>query len=366
MMPFVGADINGYEDERDFIWRLPLFKLTRRPIYARRENAVKLKMRKAEKDADKPVGGYRGNSFSANGIISKRQSFRMLTLLMIASGTLVVPQLLAAYAGGSGVICIIAAHVIGYALMAVAEHAAAKKRSCTTKLLGLVFFLLLIVSGYYAVGLFVNIIGETLLTESSESFIIAMLMILVIYGASKGIESMARVPEIIFLFLLMPLALMLIAGLFDCWRDGTLTEIMDVTLVTGDGDGGRTGYIMCLVGGIALSLIGVAPALSVSGLSGCMNDRKNAYEAGRAAIVIAGIFNLILYLVLLGIFGLPYLALMEYPVITLMSTIPSSLGFFKRADAFMTGVIFFLLYIYISTAVYFAWRIVLRVVKYGA
>jgi hypothetical protein len=57
---------------------------------------------------------------------------------------------------------------------------------------------------------------------------------------------------------------------------------------------------------------------------------------------------------------------MEYPVITLMSTVQSSMGFFKRADAFMTGILFFLMYIYVSTAVYFVWRMVLRVVKYGA
>lgn len=42
LMPFVGADLNDYEDERDFLWRFPFRKLTKRPIYARKEERTKL------------------------------------------------------------------------------------------------------------------------------------------------------------------------------------------------------------------------------------------------------------------------------------------------------------------------------------
>lgn len=42
LMPFVGADLNDYEDERDMLWRQPLHKLTKRPIYTRRGQRRKL------------------------------------------------------------------------------------------------------------------------------------------------------------------------------------------------------------------------------------------------------------------------------------------------------------------------------------
>ena len=42
LMPFVGADLNNYEDERDFIWRWPLQKLKKRPIYANPKEQIKL------------------------------------------------------------------------------------------------------------------------------------------------------------------------------------------------------------------------------------------------------------------------------------------------------------------------------------
>lgn len=42
LMPFVGADLNGYQDERDFVWRAPFRKITKRPIYAKENQKTKL------------------------------------------------------------------------------------------------------------------------------------------------------------------------------------------------------------------------------------------------------------------------------------------------------------------------------------
>ncbi len=48
LMPFVGADVTGYEDERDSLLRYPTFALKKRPIFAKREERVRLR-RKSEK-----------------------------------------------------------------------------------------------------------------------------------------------------------------------------------------------------------------------------------------------------------------------------------------------------------------------------
>ena len=46
LMPFVAGDLNGYHDQRDFLWRFPLRKLTRRPIYAQEGERRKLRRSK--------------------------------------------------------------------------------------------------------------------------------------------------------------------------------------------------------------------------------------------------------------------------------------------------------------------------------
>lgn len=45
LMPFVGADLNDYEDERDFLWRQPLAKLWKRPVYTRRGRRRRLRLK---------------------------------------------------------------------------------------------------------------------------------------------------------------------------------------------------------------------------------------------------------------------------------------------------------------------------------
>lgn len=53
LMPFVGADLNDYKDERDFLWRFPIHLLRRRPIYAKRRERTKLVFKNAGKKEKK-------------------------------------------------------------------------------------------------------------------------------------------------------------------------------------------------------------------------------------------------------------------------------------------------------------------------
>lgn len=46
LMPFVGADLNDYQDERDSLIRLPLFLLNRRPVFSRRSERIRLRRNK--------------------------------------------------------------------------------------------------------------------------------------------------------------------------------------------------------------------------------------------------------------------------------------------------------------------------------
>lgn len=47
LMPFVGADLTGYEDERDSLIRQPLFMMKKCPIYTRRDQRTRLRRKDA-------------------------------------------------------------------------------------------------------------------------------------------------------------------------------------------------------------------------------------------------------------------------------------------------------------------------------
>lgn len=43
LLPFVGAELNDYQDERDSLVRFPLFALKRRPINARKSQRIRFR-----------------------------------------------------------------------------------------------------------------------------------------------------------------------------------------------------------------------------------------------------------------------------------------------------------------------------------
>ena len=49
LAPFVGADLNGYQDERDTFLRLPLSFLKKRPVYTREGARVRLRLKQEKK-----------------------------------------------------------------------------------------------------------------------------------------------------------------------------------------------------------------------------------------------------------------------------------------------------------------------------
>lgn len=71
MMPFVGADVTDYQDERDSLLRLPLYQLRHRPVL---------------RDATIVCGlGGKVIMFSENQKISERQMARLLILICAES-----------------------------------------------------------------------------------------------------------------------------------------------------------------------------------------------------------------------------------------------------------------------------------------
>ena len=50
LMPFVASDMNSYHDERDSIVRAPVFRMIRRPIFARRDARVRFRGKHGDKE----------------------------------------------------------------------------------------------------------------------------------------------------------------------------------------------------------------------------------------------------------------------------------------------------------------------------
>ena len=156
----------------------------------------------------------------------------------------------------------------------------------------------------------------------------------------QGIEGRARVYEILFWFVFLPLILMLLLATKD-----VNTIYWTPVMVHSWGNFVKgTAAVVLLYGTMAFVLF-LQPYLA---------ENVRVGRTCRKSLCVTVIFNAAIYLITLGIFGSGMLPKMKYPAITLMSMIKLPGGFFERQDAFMVAIWFFTIYAFINTGMFYA------------
>lgn len=297
--------------------------------------------------------------FSENNRISKRQATRLLIFDLLGLSTLLVPTVLAKTAGRDGIFCIaigVAAALLYRTLLCVLlkdmqesfplylERRLGKISGKTVQAGYFLYFVLL--AGYTAY-LFSDVVLSSLLREESFYLVLVILLVLTAYGIRGGIEGRARIYELLFWFLIIPLFLMLFFALDeiapDYWCPLATTDITGIL---------EGSYFIFIV----LSLVFLILFLGEFSAS-----KKTLHLAGKNAILMAGGILAVLYLILLGVFGTMALAEMKYPAVTLMSTVKISGGFLKRTDAFMFAIWFFTLFALLNSSVFYAGHVLTHI-----
>ena len=159
--------------------------------------------------------------FSENGRISKRQIRRLLIYDLFGINTLLLPVLLAKYVGKDGIFSIFGAWVLLLCYLVFLEKLHRRmpcgymeylKRSCGTFLswvFAFLYFVYCILLGAYALYTETSLIQKCLLREESFWLIAFFLCLVGAYGIYQVMEGRARVYELLFWFLMVPLFLML-------------------------------------------------------------------------------------------------------------------------------------------------------------
>lgn len=291
--------------------------------------------------------------FSGNDKISQRQVFRLLTFDLLGLSTLLVPTVLAKVAGRDGIFCIIIGVLAGLLFLKLLKMALADMGQENFvdylnryfgvwggRILQACYLIYLLLLAGYTAYLFAAVVLKGLLREASFTVILVTILLLAGYGLVSGIEGRARVYELLFWFLMIPLFLMLFSAFdeidADYWAPVFHTE------------GGN------VLAGSYYVFICISLVFLVLFLGSYVEKKEKIIRGGTLALLVVGGVHVVLYLVLLGIFGSNALATMEYPAVTLMSTVRISGGFLKRTDAFMFGIWFFTLYALLNSAIFYS------------
>ena len=307
--------------------------------------------------------------FSENQKISERQMARLLIFDMCGISTLLLPGLLGKMLGTDGVFAILLGAVPVYLFTFLPELLQEKRKNSNTRngsntsnisnigksypeilkkqgngFIRIFVLVVYTVEGILLAGYGLFLLSDLMVSEllKDSSFVLAavLLMLLCGYGIWQGIEGRARVYEILFWFVFLPLILMLLLATKD-----VNTIYWTPVMVHSWGNFVKgTAAVVLLYGTMAFVLF-LQPYLA---------ENVRIGRTCRKSLCVTVIFNAAIYLITLGIFCSGMLPKMKYPAITLMSMIKLPGGFFERQDAFMVAIWFFTIYAFINTGMFYA------------
>ena len=299
--------------------------------------------------------------FSENNQISGRQVFRLLTYDFLGMGTLLLPTMLADTAGRDGIFCILAGilstflylKLLRYLLKGMkTSYPDFLKQKCG-KVCGYVlwggYFLYFILMASYTAYLFSTLMLNGLVENISFYLVLLLILLLAFYGMAGGIEGRARVYEMLFWFLMIPLFLML----FAACREVKPAYWSPIFVADGKEVLSGSYYVLFCYSMVSIVLF----------LKEYVADRKKCVGAAEKAVWFSGGVFAALYLILIGLFGVEALAQMKFPAVTMMSRVQVTGGFLKRTDAFMFSIWFFTLYAMLNSMVFYSGNLAEKVIR---
>lgn len=299
--------------------------------------------------------------FSENNQISGRQVFRLLTYDFLGMGTLLLPTMLADTAGRDGIFCILAGILTTFLYLKLLRYLLKGmktsypdflKQKCG-KICGYVlwggYFLYFILMASYTAYLFSTLMLNGLVENVSFYLVLLLILLLAFYGMAGGIEGRARVYEILFWFLMIPLFLML----FAACREVKPAYWSPVFVADGKEVLSGSYYVLFCYSMVSIVLF----------LKEYVADRKKCVGAAEKAVWFSGGVFAALYLILIGLFGVEALAQMKFPAVTMMSRVQVTGGFLKRTDAFMFSIWFFTLYAMLNSMVFYSGNLAEKVIR---
>ena len=299
--------------------------------------------------------------FSENNKISDRQVFRLLTYDFLGIGTLLLPTMLASTAGRDGIFCILAGLTLAFLYLKILQYLMQNtqksypdylKKRCG-KVVGYLlwcgYFLYFMLMASYTAYLFSTLMLNGLVENISFYLVLLLILIVAFYGMAGGIEGRARVYEMLFWFLMIPLFLMLLAACRE-----VKTAYWSPVFSTGFKEVFRGSYYVFFCYSIVTLVLFLKEYVT--------DSEKYRKAAGKAVWFSGGVFA-VLYLVLVGLFGVDALAQMKCPAVTMMSRVQITGGFLKRTDAFMFGIWFFTLYALLNSMVFYSGNLVAKAIR---
>lgn len=275
-----------------------------------------------------------------NNKISGRQLGRMVFYDYFALTILVLPGIVAKAAGMDGFFALAAGCAAGYGLLVLVLISMKEMRrngktydsylrgyfgSFFTTMILLAELLTALFGAAYGLYLLCVISRQYLIRETPVWLVLAILTGLAVYALNAGIESRGRMYEMMFWVVLIPLLLLFFLAAHNVEADRWVP-----VFCTAGAKMFKSSYVVFafFAGSVFLPM-----------LMENVPERANAARVIKQGFLFSACANLILFLLLTGIFGAQTVATMDEAVVTLTAMVKIPGGFFERQDALLCAIL---------------------------
>lgn len=279
--------------------------------------------------------------FSNNEHITKVQLFKMIILNMFGITSLLFPTVLAGYTGRDGIFSIVLGTFTAMLFLLPIFWIIKRMRKSYLgdlkdrygglifRVVGILFLIQFFLVALISLLLLGEVVNNTLLTNTSRELIGFLFLAICTYASFYGVEERARLVDALFYIVLILLLFLLLFSLREVRIDYLFPLAIEPSrnIIYG-------GYYVFAVSSSLNMLLILSPYIKESSTVELAKIEKRSFFA----VLITGIINLLIYLIVLGAFGVIGTSVQPWPLITLMNIIKVPGGFIERLDAVMIGV----------------------------
>ena len=291
--------------------------------------------------------------FSHNGKISNRQVVILLILQMFNTNILLLPKLSTYYVGRNGYILPIVAIVLGilyvycitvltmkFPNMTLVELTKSILPNWLAYIVLIIFAIKLLVGTGLELRMFGELISQVMLPKTPIAVIMIIMILTAAYLVKSGIESTARMGEILIYFIFVPLIIVFIIIAVSTDYSELLpffqTDIKNVGL-----------------GALNISFLFI-PLEFLLMMTGLMETPNKVRKVGVIAIIIIGILECIIILLTISEIGLGETERQIWPVMALLQSIGLTNSVIENQEILMMIAWLLSIFMYLSSGLYFA------------
>ena len=284
--------------------------------------------------------------FSENHIVSLRQMKRLLVVDLFAATSLVLAPVVCRLAGTSGIFAIAAgcaaAGLFAFILIRIGKNFRGSYGDYCKETLGkwggAIFMALycvrLFLMAAMLLAVFAQIVNHTFLTDIPRGVLGTALLLLCVYAVFKGLETRARMGELLFYLAIVPILVIVVLSLPQV-NPGRLWPITflkpEQAVEEMENIGGVQGFAWASV--ITFSMFSVIEWLLF--LKPYVRKTQKAAGAVAAGLLWPAVLNIVILCVCIGIFSVEGMNRESWPVVILMQIVRFPGGFLSRQDGLM-------------------------------